>query len=88
MPKEDKYFDEDRIIRREGYRLPLLDIKLDFEEFVGYKVKEQAMGIILKHHGLKSGFSNGLTYYKGWILATMNETLDKTSPTVATVFQT
>jgi len=88
MPKEDKYFDEEKIIRRDGYRLPLLDIKVDFEEFVGYNVKEQAMGIILKHHGLKSSTSNGLTYYKGWILATMNETLDKTSPTIATVFQT
>jgi len=88
MPKEDKYFEEDRIVRREGHRLPLLDIKVDFEEFVGYPVKEQAMGIILKHHDLKSSTSNGKTYYKGWILATMNETLDKTSPTIATVFQT
>ena len=77
MPKEDKYFDEDRIIRSDGDRLPLLDIKKDFESFVGYTVKEQALGIILKHHGFKSSTSNGLTYYKGWKLSKgNNETLD------------
>lgn len=77
MPKEDKYFDEERIIRSDGDRLPLLDIKKDFESFVGYTVKEQALGIILKHHGFKSSTSNGLTYYKGWKLSKgNNETLD------------
>lgn len=77
MPKEDKYFDEDRIVRCEGNRLPLSNIKKDFESFVGYTVKEQALGIILKHNGFKSSTSNGLTYYNGWKLARgENETLD------------
>ncbi len=77
MPKEDKYFDEDRIVRCEGNRLPLSNIKKDFEDFVGYTVKEQALGIILKHNGFKSSTGNGLTYYNGWKLARgENETLD------------
>ena len=65
-PKEDKYFDRKRIIAKEGGKLLLSEIKKDFESYVGYAVEPHALGIILKHNGLKSAQSNGVTYYKGW----------------------
>jgi len=85
MPREDKYFDEDRIIRNdEGDKLPLIDVKKDFEFFVGYSIKEQALGILMKHHGFKSGTSNGLTYFKGWMLNPHRDQtkLTEKSPTI------
>ena len=85
MPREDKYFDEDRIIRNDkGGKLPLIEVKKDFESFVGYKIKEQALGILMKHHGFKSGTSNGLTYFKGWMLNSHRDQtkLTEKSPTI------
>ena len=76
MPMSEKYFDKDRIIRnKEGGKLPLIDVKKDFESFVGYTIKEQALGIVMKQHGFQSSTSNGLTYYKNWKLNPLREQL-------------
>lgn len=66
MPKEDKYFEDERIISKDGSKLTLDEIKKDFEKFVGYEINAQTMGIILKHFGFKSNKSNSITYYKGY----------------------
>jgi len=70
MPKEDKYFEDARIIPKEGSRLFLDEIKTDFESFTGYRISTQQMGIILKKNGIKSTQSNGKTYYKGYAFNT------------------
>ncbi|MBN4046278.1 hypothetical protein JYT57_01225, partial [Nitrosarchaeum koreense] len=64
MPKEDKYFEDERIIQRGGSRLTLEEIKSDFESFVGYSVKSLELGHILKKNGMKSKSSNGVTYFQ------------------------
>ena len=66
MPKEDQYFDKQRIISTEGSRLSLEEIKKDFENFVGYKLDNQKMGYILKRNGMKSKRSHGITYFNGY----------------------
>ena len=66
MPKEDQYFDKQRIISTEGSRLSLDEIKKDFENFVGYKLDNQQMGYILKRNGMKSKRSHGITYFNGY----------------------
>ena len=70
MPKEDKYFEDERIIQKEGSKLSLDEIKRDFESFVGYTITSQQMGIILKKNGIKSTQSNGMTIYKGYAFNT------------------
>ena len=65
MPKEDKYFEDERIISKGGSSLRLKDIKNDFESFVGYNVSHQQMGLILKKNGFKSTQTNGMTIFKG-----------------------
>lgn len=77
MPLEDKYFDEKRIIRSEGDKISIVDVKKDFESFVGYKVTEPHLGQILKRNGIRSSQSNSMTWYKGWKLSNgNNSTLD------------
>ena len=66
MPKEDKYFEDERIIKKDGSRLTLEEIKEDFESFTGLKINNQAIGIILKKNGIESKSSNGKTIYKGY----------------------
>ena len=44
--------------------------KEDFERYVGYSVKEQTLGYLLKNHGMKKSKSNGITWYRGYVLAT------------------
>jgi hypothetical protein len=74
MPKEDKYFQDERIIKKEGYRLTLEEIKKDFESFVGYKIKNnQEIGNILSKNGIKSKQSNGNTIYKGYAFNTKKD---------------
>lgn len=74
MPKEDKYFQDERIIKKEGSRLNLEEIKKDFESFVGYKIKNnQEMGNILSKNGIKSKQSNGSTIYKGYAFNTKKD---------------
>jgi len=69
MPIEDKYFDKERLIRNDdGGKISITDIKKDFDSFVGYSVKEQSLGYILKAHGFKSNASHGMTWFKGWKL--------------------
>jgi len=63
MPKEDKYFEDGRIIQKDGSRLTLDEIRKDFELFVGHKVNPQDMGYILKRKGILSKKSNGLSVY-------------------------
>jgi phage/plasmid-associated DNA primase len=63
MPKEDKYFEDERIIEKNGSKLTLQEIKKDFESFTGNKFKPQVMGFILKRQGFKSKQSNSVTYY-------------------------
>ena len=76
MPIEDKYFEDERIIKKEGSRLTLEEIKKDFESFVRYKIKNnQEMGHILKKNGITSTHSNGKTIYKGYAF---NTTKDQT----------
>lgn len=70
MPKEDKYFEDTRIISKEGSKLFLDEIKTDFESFSGYGISTQQMGIILKKNGIKSTQSNGKTYYKDYAFNT------------------
>jgi len=66
MPKEDKYFADGRIIKKEGSRLTLEEITEDFEKFVGYRVRNpQAMGIILKKNGIQGKSSNNTSIYVG-----------------------
>ena len=77
MPKEDKYFDEKRIVRSEGSKVSIVDVKKDFESFVGYAVNEVQLGHILKRNGVRSSQSNSMTWYKGWKLSHGdNSTLD------------
>ena len=66
MPLEDKYFEAERIIQRDGSKLYLEEIKKAFELFVGYKIDNHKLGFILKRHGMKSHRSNNKTYYKGY----------------------
>lgn len=76
MSLEDKYFEDERIILKEGSKLLLIEIKSDFESFVGYKLNPQEMGLVLKKHGMKSTQSNGISYYKGW---SFNKEKDQTT---------
>jgi phage/plasmid-associated DNA primase len=76
MPKEDQYFEQQRIISKEGSRISLEDIKKDFENFVGYKIDNQRMGYILKKNGMKSHKSNNQRYYNGYTFKT-NQDLTK-----------
>lgn len=69
-PKEESYFDKDRILTKEGGKLLLDDIKKDFESYVGYTVDQQTLGYLLKNHGMKRTRSNGETWFKGYALAT------------------
>jgi len=74
MPIEDKYFEDGRIINKDGSKISLNEIKKDFESFVGYSITDpQKMGYILKAHGFKSVKSNGVTYYKGYAFASAKE---------------
>ena len=70
MPIEDKYFKDERIISKPGSQLTLIQIKHDFESFVGYKIDNQILGNIMKRHGFKSKKSSGQTIYKGLSFAT------------------
>lgn len=72
MPKEDKYFDEKRIVRSEGRKVSIVDVKKDFESFVRYEVSEVQLGHILKRNGIRSSQSNSMTWYKGWKLSKGN----------------
>jgi phage/plasmid-associated DNA primase len=66
QPKEDKYFEDGRIISKEGEYITLLDIKIDFEKFTGYPVSMQQMGYILKKNGIVTSQSNSRTVLKGY----------------------
>ena len=79
MPKEDKYFEDARIILKEGSRLSLDEIKSDFESFTGLMINTQQMGIILKKNGIKSTQSNGKTYYRGYAFNTEKDQTRLTS---------
>ena len=72
-PKEESYFDKQRIVPKEGSRLSLDDIKKDFEAYVGYTVSDaQYLGNLLKKHGMKSNKSNGKTWYRGYTLGSQS----------------
>ena len=66
MPLEDKYFEDEKIIQRDGSKIYLEEIKKDFELFVGYETTNQELGYILKKHGMKSHRSNNQTQYKDY----------------------
>jgi len=70
MPMSDKYFNDKRIIPKEGFRLTLDEIRKDFELFVGYEINPQELGYILKKHGIKSHRSNNQTQIKGYAFNT------------------
>ena len=71
MPKEDKWFEDNRIIEKEGSKIELLDIKKDFESFVGYSISTpQAMGNILKRRGFNTTQSNGKTILREYAFPT------------------
>lgn len=72
MPLEEKYFEDKRIIIKDGERLTLDEINKDFIKYVGFNVNSHKMGIILKHNGFKSNTSNGITYFKGVSFDTKN----------------
>ena len=63
MSPEDRYFSDQRLIRKEGARLSMEAVKSDFQNAVKYKVTEQMMGNILKRRGIESKQSNGVTWY-------------------------
>ena len=71
-PKEESYFDKDRIIQKDGSKLFLSDIKKDFEDYVGYTISEQTLGYLLKKHEMthSKGRTNGKTWFKGYALGT------------------
>ena len=72
-PKEESYFDMNRIIPKEGSRLHLEDIQKDFENYVGYKISSpQYLGNLLKDHGMKSNKSNGKTWYRDYSLGSQS----------------
>lgn len=73
MPIEDKYYEDNRIIKKEGSRLTLEEIKEDFESFTATKIDNQRMGIILKKYGIESKSSNGKTIYKGYAFNTAKD---------------
>ena len=66
QPKEDKYFEDGRIIQKEGESISLLEIKEDFEKFTGYPVNMQQIGYILKKNGMVTSQSNSRTVLKGY----------------------
>ena len=71
MSKEDKWFDDNRIISMPNSKIELSEIQKDFESFVGYDVATpQAMGNILKKNGYITTQSNGKTILKGYELIT------------------
>lgn len=73
MPIEDKYFKDGRLIEKKGNQLTIMQIKEDFQSFVGYHLDNQIMGNIMKSHGYISKKSNGITIYKGIGFATATE---------------
>ena len=73
MPIEDKYFKDERIVEKKGSQLTVMQIKEDFEKFVGYNIDNQMMGIVMKSHGFKSMKSKGVKIYKGIGFATAIE---------------
>ena len=80
MPLEDKYFKDEKIISKPGFRLTLDEIKKDFEFFVGHKVNNQEMGNFMKKHNFISSQSNSRTIYRGYAFANTKQkqpTLDK-----------
>jgi len=81
MPIEDKYFRDERIIKKAGSKLSITEIKEDFEKFVGYKIKTNDLGFVLKAHGFRSSMSNGVTYYKG---KTFSKGIDPNQDTLKT----
>jgi len=80
MPLEVKYFKEEKIISIPGSKLSVDEIKKDFESFVGYKVNNQEMGILMKKHGFISSQSHSRTVFKGYAFANSKQkqpTLEK-----------
>ena len=68
LPIDEKYFDSDRLILDKNSKVSFDDILEDFNSFTNKKVKHQALGILLRQHGLKKSPSGGKTFYKGWKL--------------------
>ena len=66
QPKEDKYFEDGRIIPKEGESISLLEIQEDFQKFTGYPVNMQQIGYILKKNGMVTSQSNSRTVLKGY----------------------
>jgi len=66
LPIEDKYFRDNRLIRKTNSKLTLDEIHVDFQRFVGSNISRQEMGYILKKNGFKSNKSNGQTIYRDW----------------------
>jgi phage/plasmid-associated DNA primase len=62
---EDKYFEDNRLVRKPGERLTVGDIQKDFEQFVGYKITPAKMGYILRKNGFTSKQTNSQTVYEG-----------------------
>ena len=54
--------------KKVGSKISLTDIKKDFESYVGYSISEQALGYLLKNHGMVKNNSNGQTWFKGYAL--------------------
>ena len=73
MLLEDKYFNDERIISKDGSRLTLNEIKKDYEFFTCASIKPQELGYILRKNGFRKSSSNGVTYYKGWAFADAKE---------------
>jgi len=70
MPLEDRFFDDERIIRKEGGRLEVNEAREAFVKFTGLKINNNQMGNILKKRGIRSTQTGNKTIYKGWILKT------------------
>ena len=79
MPLVDKYFEDERIISKDGVKLTLAEIKQDFESYTNQKFTSQKIGYILKNNNIKSSTSNGVTFYKGYSFNTEKDQTRLTS---------
>jgi hypothetical protein len=77
QPKEDKYFEDGRLIPKEGSILQLTEIIKDFESFVGYKVTPIQLGHILKKNGMVTSQSNSKTVLKGYSFPKADDQTEK-----------
>lgn len=79
QPKEDRYFEDGRLVQREGSQVLLNEVVIDFNKYVGYSdpINAQKMGYILKKNGIITNQSNSKTILKGYSFPNVPDETEK-----------